>query len=155
MMLLASVGSGVAYEIKLFPASAVYDPDTEILHERLGLKGQPLRVEDFEDTELAVWLHTNLQGGGGEGTDRTAWAGNLASAYADLARLEIDLPNVRLLGIGLGDNDGGHERVSINDDPAVLLETLPGHVIDGRARSYYVIVEAEPGEASIRSVVFD
>jgi HEAT repeat protein len=155
MLLMVWVLHLAAYEIKLFPASEVYDPDTEILHERLGVRGQALKAEDFEDQVMESWLHTNLKGGGGEGTDRTAWAGNMASAHVDSAQLDIDLPNVRLLEIGLADNDGGTERVSVNGNPAVQLKSLPGHVVNGRTRAYYLIIEAEPGDPSITSVEFD
>ena len=79
VILFAGVPHLVGFEIKLFPASQVYDADTDILHERLGVKGQPLKVEEFEDQELENWLSTNLKGGGA-GTEKAAWAGHLASA---------------------------------------------------------------------------
>lgn len=66
LMLTVWIPQLAAFEIKLFPASEVFDQDTETLHERLGLKGQSLKVEDFEDDDLEDWLRTNLKAGGEE-----------------------------------------------------------------------------------------
>lgn len=143
-----------AFEIKLFPASEVYHQDTAILHERLGLKGQALKVEDFDDERLEDWLGTNLKAGD-DGTEQSAWAGHRASASSNSGEFEIRLPKVRFFGVGLGDNDGGNERVSVNGNPRVQLQRLPGHEGNGIGRAFYLLVAAEPNDPDIRSVVVD
>src|SRR5262249_49052884 len=62
---------------------------------------------------------------------------------------------IRIFGVGLGDNDGGNERISINGTPPVQLNRLPGHERDGGGRAYYVLVLAQPNDPDIRAVTFD
>lgn len=144
-----------AFQITLFPAAAVYDPDAKILHERLGVDGQDLHVEDFEDNELESWLKTDLEGGAGEGADQAPWVGRYTSSVANETRFGIALPGVRIFGIGVGDNDGGSERISVNGEPPINLQRLPGHAGDGVSRAYYVLVEAKSEDADISSIEFD
>jgi HEAT repeat protein len=142
------------YEIKLFPASTVYTPDLEVLHERLGFNGQKLKAEDFEEAEPADWVRTNLKGTA-QDTARAAWRGRSASTSAENAHIEIRLPGARLVGIGVADNDGGREKLTINGGMPIQLNKLEGHCIDSGGRAYFVTIEAEPGDADIATLHFD
>jgi HEAT repeat protein len=153
ILLSGGVSRLLAYDIKLFPASEVYDRDVEFMHERLGVKGQPMKVEEFEDKEVESWLVTNLKPGADDTKD-SAWAGSRASAMSNSGEFEIRLPRIRVFGVGLGDNDGGTEQISINGNATVELRRFPGHEINGSARAYYVLVLAQPNDPDILSVVF-
>ena len=142
------------FEIKVFPASEVYDRDLEFMHERLGIRGQALKVEDFEDEELESWLQTNLKTT--NDTPWYVWAGKRASALSDSAAFQIRLPGIRYFGVGLSDNDGsGTEQISINGGTAVELKRFQGHEANGSGRALYVLVKAQPNDPDIRSVVID
>jgi hypothetical protein len=143
---------GFGFEIKVFPASEVYDRNLDFMHERLGIKGQALKVEDFEDDELESWLHTNLKAT--NDTPWYAWAGQRASALSDTGEFEIRLPGIRYFGVGLSD-DGGDEHLSINGGIAVELKRFQGHERNGSGRAYYVFIAAQPNDPDIRSVVID
>ena len=140
-----------AYAITMFPAATVYDPDSRVLHERLGLEEAGLIIEDFEQAKLrdavAVSLARRV-----DDSPLNLWDGARAGEIASEAEFKISLPAVRLFGIGFGDNDGGSEQISINHGPWIDLQSLPNHVTDGQKRAYYLLIEAEPGDEYIQSV---
>lgn len=154
IVFLTWVSHSVAFEIKLYPASQVYAEDTEFMHERLGVKSNPLKLEGFEDAVLEPWLRSNLKSGD-KGIEQSVWSGDRTSTLSDSADIKILIPNVRAFGVGLSDNDGGNERISINGNPHVPLKTIQGHAGNGGGRAYYVRVTAEPEDPDIKSVVFD
>src|SRR5262249_54805878 len=107
-----------------------------------------------EDDQLESWLTTNVKAGDKE-THDLAWGGERASRPADSAEFNIQLPNARVFGIGLSDDDGGEERLSINGNTPIELKRFPGFEGNGIARAYYLIVLATPNDPDIRSIVID
>src|SRR5688572_23298243 len=142
------------FDIKLYPASEVYDAELDFFHERLGVNGQTMRVEEFEDDQLESWLQTNLKAGDAKTID-AAWVGRRTSTPADSAEFEVRLPRARVFGIGLGDNDGGNERISINGNTPIELKRFPGHEGNGIGRAFYLLVIAQPNDPDIHSIVID
>ena len=141
-----------AHDVTLYPAAKVFDPQPRILHQKLGLGDVGLIVEGFESETLVEGLTVDLIRR--DDTPENVWDGKKAGEIADKAEFKISLPNVRLFGIGLGDNDGGSERISVNGGPPIELRRLPNFVTDGQQRAYYLVIEAAPGDEYIRSVAF-
>jgi hypothetical protein len=140
-----------AYDVTLFPATKVFDQEPRILHQKLGLEDAGLIVEGFEGENLIEGLNVTLVRR--DDTPLNVWDGSKAVEFEDKAEFKISLPNVRLFGIGVGDNDGGTEQISINNGPPIALSSLPNFLSDGQKRAYYLLIEAAPGEEYIRSVV--
>ena len=143
-----------AHNITLFPAAKVFDNNPRIMHQKLGLEDSGLIVEGFEREKLVEGLTVTLTRRDGDGDLLNVCDGSKASEIVDQAEFKISLPNVRLFGIGLGDNDGGTEQISINGGPPIKLQSLPNFVTDGQKRAYYLLIEAGPGDEYIRSVAF-
>jgi hypothetical protein len=141
-----------AFIITLFPAKEAYSRDVSDLNRNLGLNDRDLIAEDFENEPLMAGLTTNLKGGFGVEGAPTVWDGSKTSTYESEAEFKFSLPDIRLFGIGLGDNDAGDEVLSINGGPFTILQNLPRHVSDGSARAYYLIIEAELGDSDIATV---
>jgi hypothetical protein len=141
-----------AHDVTLFPATKVFDQDPRILHQKLGLEDSGLIVEGFEGEKLIEGLTVTLVRR--DDTPLNLWDGSKAGEIVDQAEFKISLPNVRLFGIGVGDNDGGGEQISINGGPPIVLRRLPNYLSDGQKRAYYLLIETAPGEEYIRSVAF-
>lgn len=142
----------LAHDVTLFPAAKVFDKDPRILHQKLGLENSGLIVEGFEGEQLIEGLTVALTRR--DDTPLNLWDGSKAGEIAERAEFKISLPNVRLFGIGVGDNDGGTEQISINGGPPIALKSLPNFLSDGQKRAYYLLIEATPGEEYIGSVAF-
>jgi hypothetical protein len=123
-----------AFDIKLYPASEVYDADVEFFHERLGVAEQQMSVEEFEGDQPVSWLTTNL-GAGEKKTVGSAWVGQRASTPADSAHFDIQLPNARVFGIGVSNDNGGEECISINGNTPIELKRFPGFERNGIGRA--------------------
>ncbi len=151
LVLVVSTGAHT-YEITLFPATKVFDPQPRALHQKLGLDESGLIVEDFEGAKLIEGLTVTL--GAQYDSPLGLWYGSKSGVIDDHAEFRISLPNVRLFGIGVGDNDDGAEQISINGGPPIALRSLPNHQVHGQERAYYLLIKAAPGEEAIRSVAF-
>jgi hypothetical protein len=103
-----------AYSIYLYPVAEFSRAPVEELPTKLNIARASLTVEDFEDTHLDPGLRTTLTPGLSSDPHPGAWDGKLASAERNSALFEMDSPGVRLFGVGIGDNDGGGETLSIN-----------------------------------------
>jgi hypothetical protein len=152
-VLLLLCPSLAAFDIKLYPASEVYDADVEFFHERLGVDEQQMSVEEFENDQLASWLSTNLK----VGVENTAsaWVGPRTSTPAESAQFDIQLPNARVFGIGISQDGGGDERISINGNTPIELKRFPGFERNGIGRAYYLLAIATPNDPDIGSIVID
>jgi len=151
LLIISTIAKSGAYEITLFTAAQAYNSDVKVLNQNLGLDEGNLIVEDFEDEELIEGLTTNLKGGFPNGS--TTWDGMKCSTHESEGQFKLSLPDVRLFGIGLGDNDMvGTEQLSINGGPPIDLKNLPNYAQDSSTRAFYLIVRAESGDADIENV---
>lgn len=143
-----------AFEVLLFPAAKVYDPDVRVLHRNLEVGEANLIVEDFEDEKLVAGLATNLMLRDISDPDvgPLLWDGSKGAQVPTSIDFKVPIPDVRFFGFGIGDNDGGGERLSINGARPIVLRDLANHVTDSRGRAYFVIIVAEPDDADISSV---
>lgn len=121
---------------------------------------EDLIVEDFEDRELIDGLETNVSGGAsadGDDTGRernpSAWDGlRASSAGPELTRFNISIPDVETFAIGVGDNDGDSEVLSINQGPGIPLGYLPNYASNGFGVAYFLVIEADEDDAPITDV---
>jgi hypothetical protein len=141
------------YIIKIFPAHQVFHADPGQLNRNVGIEGFDLTTEDFEDNEFISKL--DVRGKIRSDHRLAVWDGTNAFNFPDSDMVFLlSVRGARVFGVGLGDNDGGSEELSINGLPSIALQGLFNHVIDGQARAYYLVVVAESTDKDIVSVQF-
>ena len=151
-LLAAAIAAAVpahAYVATAFDAS-VYTANTAALDSALGLTGI-VAIEDFEDTVLVPGLTANL-GTYGSALPDHAWDGLTASAWGN-ALFTVSLAGIRQFGIGISDNDGGGQTVTVNGHFTLDLSTIANYRGDSSGRATYVLIHAEAGDADITDVV--
>lgn len=148
---LAAAVPAHAYVATAFDAS-VYTSSTTALDSALGLTGI-VAIEDFEDTVLVPGLTANL-GTYGSALPNHAWDGLTASAWGN-ALFTVSLAGIRQFGIGISDNDGGGQTVTVNSHFTLDLSTVPGYRADSSGRATYVLIHAEAGDADITRIAID
>ena len=110
--LLAAPLTSWGYDVHLFPAPTTHDFDLEVFHERLGIDGHDAIIEDFEDRTLIPGLGISVPLM--SWNSKLPWDGKHAAGPFSEVEFKIREDNVRLFGVGIGDNDGGGEWISIN-----------------------------------------
>lgn len=148
---LGLAGAAQAYVLSAYDAS-VYTPDTAALNAALGLTTLTA-VEDFEDATLVAGLTSSLASDG-RNLPNHAWDGITTTVSGD-ALFTISLPGIRLFGIGISDNDGGGQTITINSLAPLALGSVAGYRGDSSGHATYVIVRAEAGDADITRIAID
>ena len=151
------------YNIVLYPATKIYDSSILEMNNKLGFIGPGFIFEDFEDRDLVSELSMtseasiNVTTTTGQLESRytsSVWDGVQATPLMRDVQFKILTSKVRLFGIGVGDNDLGREKLSINGSPFIQLNQLPHFYLSGGGRAYYLIIEAQPGASDIKSIEF-
>lgn len=150
--LLAPSQTSLGFDIHLFPAPTTYDSDLAVFHERLGIDRGDVIIEDFEDRGLIPGL--SVSGPVMSRNSESAWDGEHAVGPFSEVEFKVRHDNVRLFGVGVGDNDEGGEWVSINGQQEVRLGHLPYFLNHSGGRAYYVLIQADRDDPPIRSVRF-
>lgn len=153
-LLAAAIAAAVpahAYVATAFDAS-VYTANTAALDSALGLTGI-VAIEDFEDGVLIPGLTSNLTTYGAS-LPNHAWDGLTASTWGN-ALFTVSLTGIRQFGIGISDNDGGGQTVTVNGHFTLDLSTVAGYRGDTSGRATYVLIHAESGDADITRIAID
>lgn len=148
---LGFAGSAHAYLLSAYDAS-VYTGDTAALNAALGLTTLTA-VEDFEDAVPVPGLGSSLASDG-RNLPNHAWDG-ITTTVPGYPVFTIGLPGIRLFGIGISDNDGGGQTITVNNLPPLDLSSVPGYRGDVSGHATYVIVRAEAGDADIAQIAID
>ncbi len=148
---LGLAGAAQAYVLSAFDAS-IHTTDTAALNAALGLTTLTA-VEDFEDATLIAGLTSTLAIDGRD-LPNHAWDG-ITTTVSGYPVFTISLPGIRLFGIGISDNDGGGQTISINSLAPLDLSSVAGYRGDSSGRATYVIVRAEAGDADITRIAID
>lgn len=139
-----------AYSVHLFPASEFSGTPAEELSEKMNVSG--LVIEDFEDNQLAEGLRSTLTQSTNPDPAPNAWDGQTGSTEVNAGLFEFALPGVRFFGVGLGDNDGGSEALSINGGWSINLNSFPNHQANGQGKAYYLVVVAGENDPDVRTI---
>lgn len=148
---LGLAGAAQAYVLSAFDAP-IYTADTTALNAALGLTTLTA-VEDFEDATLVTGLTSSLAIDGRD-LPNHAWDG-ITTTVSGYPVFTISLPGIRLFGIGISDNDGGGQTITINNLAPLDLSSVAGYRGDSSGRATYVIVRAETGDADITRIAID
>lgn len=140
-----------AYVVTAFDGS-IYTTDTVALDAALGLPASFV-VEDFEDATLIPGLSANLSSDG-RVLPNHAWDG-LTTTISGNAAFSISLAGIRFFGIGISDNDGGGQTLTVNGSTLINLDTIAGYRGDSSSHATYVIVRAEGSDADITTINID
>lgn len=150
LVFILFVPSAFSFSIHLLPPGEFSKAPAEELPPRMN--AGELTVEDFEDDQLVEGLRATLSPSTNPATAPNAWDGKVGSKEVDGALFEFAHPGVRFFGVGIADNDGGGETLSINGGWYINLNSFPNHKANGQGKAYYLVVIAGENDPDLRTV---